>query len=394
MDKLKTKVQNIDWWELGYFILYGAIFTYSFLDTTMFEIHWPPRFGYIFLIASGLFIVAKFIWHNTYTKKEMILAAVIVISFVLSGIIADYSFLIWTGFLIVGAKDVDFNKILRVYLAIGITIMLAAFVASQMGWIENLQYTVNRDDTWVVRNSFGSVYPTDFSAHIFYLAAAGVCLSENKLTWGKIVNFLVLAVFVLDKCGARTSAICMLLMAVMLLFVKMFKNKIKTNVFYHIMNLSMVALASVFFSLVYIYDITKEWTIKLDEILSNRLSISNKALDLYDYKLFGQNIIEIGMGRDEIVRDDYFFLDSTYIRIALLYGLVLLIVTLLIFWIAGKRAIANKRFIIVVAIAVIAVHGFMEHHILEIAYNPILCFLFARCNKIEIKNKLEESNVS
>lgn len=394
MDKIKSKVQNANWWEIGYLILYGAIFTYSFLDTTMFEIQWPPRFGYIFLIASGLFTVAKFIWNNTYTKKEMIWAVIILGSFIISGVVADYSFLIWTGFLIVGAKDVDFDKILKVYLTLGITIMLAAFVASKVGWIENLQYVIQREEDLLVRNSYGSVYPTDFAAHVFYLAVAGICLSEDKITLGKIINFVVLAVFVLNKCGARTSAICMLLMAIMLVFVRVLKHKINTNVFYHVINLSTVILAGLFIGLVQFFDFTKVWMAKLDSILSNRLIISKDAINLYDYKLFGQHIVEVGLGRQEGIPGDYFFLDSSYIRIALLYGVVLFVVVMFLSWINGVKAIQNKRIIILCALAIIGVHSFMEHHILEVAYNPLCLLIFAKLGNLQIKGKLEDSNVS
>lgn len=385
MDKLKERIKQADWWEITYLIIYGSVFTFEFLNTTMFEIKWPPRFGYIFLASTALYTIAKFIWHNTYTKKEMIWAGIILFAFLMPALLTEYRFLWYTGFLIVSAKDVEFDKILKVYLVIGITIMVAAFGASQMGVIENLQYTVVRGEETIIRNSFGSVYPTDFSAHVFYLAIAGICLSENKITWGKIINFVVLAAFVLDKCSARTSAICLVLMAVLLVAVKYLKDKIKTDVIYHVMNLSMVVLAGLFISLAHIFDTAKEWLVKLDFMLSSRLSISNKAIELYDYKLFGQNIAEIGLGRSEGYREDYFFLDSSYIRIALLYGVVLLIVALLVFWLAGQYAIVNKRVIIIAAIMVIAVHSFMEHHILEIAYNPIFCFAFTKCSGIEDK---------
>ena len=385
MDKLKERLQTADWWEISYLIIYGAVFTFEFLNTTMFEVKWPPRFAYIFLASTALYVIAKFIWHNTYTKKEMIWAGIILFAFLMPALLTEYRFLWYTGFLIVGAKDIDFDKILKVYLTIGITIMLAAFVASQMGVIENLQYQVFREEEWIIRNSFGSIYPTDFSAHVFYLAIAGICLSENKITWGKIVNFVVLAIFVLDKCGARTSAICLFIIAVMLVAVKYLKDKIKMDWIYRIMNLSTVVFAGLFIVLTHTYDLSKEWAVKLDGVLSSRLSISHKAIELYDYKLFGQNIVEKGLGREVALCPDYFFLDSSYIRIALLYGVVLLFVALFVFWLAGQHALVNKRVVILAVIAVISLHSFMEHHILEIAYNPILFFVFTKCNRIEDK---------
>ena len=382
MDKLKTKLKNADWWEITYLLIYGGVFTFEFLNTTMFEVNWPPRFAFIFMGAIALYTIAKFLWHNTYTKKEMIWAGVLLFAFIMPAILTEYSFLWCVGFLIVGAKDIDFDKILKVYLVLGITVMLAAFGASQMGWIENLQYMVLRDEELIIRNSFGSVYPTDFSAHVFYLAIAGICLAEDKITWGKIINFVVLGIFVLDKCGARTSAICLFLMAVLLVAVKYLKDRIRTNVIYYVVNFSTMVFAGLFIGLTHAFDTAKDWMLKLDRMLSNRLMISHRAIEEYDYQIFGQDIVEVGLGRNTEFPADYFFLDSSYIRIALLYGVVLFFLAIVLFWISGEKAIKYKKIIIVVALVVIGVHSFMEHHILEIAYNPMLCFGFAKCKQI------------
>ena len=71
-------------------------------------------------------------------------------------------------------------------------------------------------------------------------------------------------------------------------------------------------------------------------------------------------------------------MDSSYIRIGLLYGVVLFVVVMVLFWMQGRRAIQEQRLVLLVAIAIIGLHSFMEHHLIEIAYNPILCFLFTK----------------
>lgn len=394
MDKLKMKLKQADWWEITYLIIYGAVFTFEFLNTTMFEIKWPPRFAFLFMGAIALYTIAKFIWHNTYTKKEMIWAGIILFAFIMPAILTEYRFLWCVGFLIVAAKDVEFDKILKVYLTLGITIMLAAFVASQMGVIENLVYEIWRDERTVYRNSYGSVYPTDFSAHVFYLAIAGICLSANKITWGKIINFVLLGVFVLDKCGARTSFICLIVMSIMLLFVYLFKGKNKKKWGYHVVNMSTTGFAVLYLGLTHSFDSTNAIMVRINTVLSDRLTITQKAIGLYEYKLFGQNIKEIGFGRSVEIQGEYFFLDDSYIRIALMYGIVLFIIALVLFYLDGVKAIKDNRIIILIAIAVIGLHSFMEHHILEIAYNPILCYTFTKCIRVEDKGKLEDSNVS
>ena len=386
MDKLKERLQTADWWEISYLIIYGAVFTFEFLNTTMFEVKWPPRFAYIFLASTALYVIAKFIWHNTYTKKEMIWAGIILFAFLMPALLTEYRFLWYTGFLIVGAKDIDFDKILKVYLTIGITIMLAAFVASQMGWIENLVFTALRDEAVKYRYSFGSVYPTDFSAHIFYLAVAGLCLCEDRITLGKVVNLVVLAYFVQDKCGARTSFICLIAFAIAIILVRFTKKYIKGNWIYKVINCSTIAFALLYYMFTYMFIGQENGMLKLDELLSGRLELGAKAIQTYGYKLFGQNIVERGWGRGS-TEGEYFFLDDSYIRIAMLYGIVLLIVVLVMFYFCGMRAIHSGKIIILMALVVIGLHSFMEHHILEIAYNPLLMMPFIDLRK---KSKVGE----
>ena len=302
MDKLKEKIKQADWWEITYLIIYGSVFTFEFLNTTMFEIIWPPRFGYIFLASTALYTIAKFIWHNTYTKKEMIWAGIILFAFLMPALLTEYRFLWYTGFLIVSAKDVDFDKILKVYLTIGIAIMLAAFVASQVGWIENLQYTALRGKEWIVRNSFGSVYPTDFAAHVFYLSIAIACLLHQKINCGKLSVIILFAIFVLNYCGARTSALCMFVLVTAIILIQHLKSLTEKKYILYIINFSTITFAGIFISLVHFFDYGKAWMVKIDSLLSNRLIISKEAINSYEYKLFGQNIREIGLGRQEVER--------------------------------------------------------------------------------------------
>ena len=74
MYKLKEKIQSIDWWTFFYLLIYGTLYIHEFEHTTMFKIQWPSKMGYVFIILATLYTLAKFIWKNTYTKKEMIFA--------------------------------------------------------------------------------------------------------------------------------------------------------------------------------------------------------------------------------------------------------------------------------------------------------------------------------
>ena len=191
-----------------------------------------------------------------------------------------------------------------------------------------------------------------------------MCLSENKITWGKILNFVLLTWFVLDKCDAKTGAICMIAFSILLVFIRYFKGKLKGNWIYYILNSANIVLAVTYIAMTHLYDVNNVVWFRINELLSKRLENSSSAIALYDYKLFGQTIDEIGFGGTIEQFVGYFFIDDSFLRIALKYGVVLLVVVLAIFWCSGMKAIKSRRMIIVAGIAIIALHSFMEHHLI------------------------------
>lgn len=380
MDKLKERIKQADWWEITYLIIYGGVFTFEFLNTTMFEVKWPPKFAFLFMGAIALYTAAKFIWHNTYSKKEMIWAGIILFAFIMPAILTEYRFLWCVGFLIVAAKDVEFDKILKVYLVIGITIMVAAFGASQYGFIEDLEYIIERGGEVHVRHAYGIIYPTDFAAHIFYIILAAVVYLKDRLSvCGRVWLSLLAAGFVYLVANAQTSMLCLVGFAGLCVFERVFHKYM--NRVSKVLQWTPVVCAGGFVSVAYLYDLDSTLLTRLNDLLSGRIEISKTAFDMYDVKLFGQFIQEIGNGYEVEYKTNYFFLDDSYVRILLEYGIVLFVVVLTICTIMIRHATERKDFLLVICVVCIAVQSIMEHHIINIAYNSIMLVLFAKSEK-------------
>ena len=60
-----------------------------------------------------------------------------------------------------------------------------------------------------------------------------------------------------------------------------------------------------------------------------------------------------------------------------MYGAIMLITILALWFIIAKESLEAKRFVLLGAIVVVALSCFMEHHMLEMAYNPLLILVFA-----------------
>ena len=375
-------------WENVYLIIYGVIVAHDFLDATMFRIQWPPKFGLVLYFAIMVYTLAMLCFNNKYTKKELICAGVVLAAFVIAAVAGDNSFLFEVGFLIVGAKNIHFDRILKVFFGISLVILAAAMICSQAGMIENLVYPSVRGG---VRQCFGTIYPTDFAAHVFYMAMAALCMNNRRIHIADIVIVGALGVFVYKACSAFTGTMTLGLAAIGMIVVVIVQRGLEQkeelagtdvplgwwNGILRFLTLAPVFFAALFIGMVHLYRPESAFWAKLDQILSLRLSVSAEGTANYAYRLFGQHVEEFGNGRSIETREHYFFLDDSYLRMALIYGIVILIVVLLMMIIIANRAVRYQRCMLYLAMLLIALHCFMEQHLLEMAFNPFILGMFA-----------------
>lgn len=375
-------------WENVYLIIYGVIVAHDFLDATMFRIQWPPKFGLVLYFAIMVYTLAMLCFNNKYTKKELICAGVVLAAFVIAAVAGDNSFLFEVGFLIVGAKNIHFDRILKVFFGVSLVILAAAMICSQAGMIENLVYPSVRGG---VRQCFGTIYPTDFAAHIFYMAMAALCMNNRRIHIADIVIVGALGVFVYKACSAFTGTMTLGLAAIGMIVVMIVQRRLEQkeklegtdaplgwwNGILRFLTLAPVFFAALFIGMVHLYRPESAFWAKLDQILSLRLSVSAEGTANYAYRLFGQHVEEFGNGRSIETREHYFFLDDSYLRMALIYGIVILIVALLMMIIIANRAVRYQRCMLYLAMLLIALHCFMEQHLLEMAFNPFILGMFA-----------------
>ena len=118
MDKILKKLDYYNLWNKAYLIILGLYVLINVLDTTMFEINWPEKMGYVLYAIVGGYAIAKmicFVYLKRYRAWELIFSFIIIGTFTIPAVFTtSYSYLFGIAFLIVGAKDVDFDDILKV----------------------------------------------------------------------------------------------------------------------------------------------------------------------------------------------------------------------------------------------------------------------------------------
>ncbi len=384
-------------------LFFAGFIIYIFWDimrTTMF-----PHSGMAFnmcLVFAVIILAIKIFFFDVYTFKQFICISGM---FALSIIVLLKSGYIWTFLwvlMMASAKEVPFRKILRIYLLMNITIIGLAFIASLLGVIENLAYT--RQDWVNLRYSFGCIYTTDFAAHIFFMLLVAFYLYQDRLKWYHYTGTCAAAGFIYYFCFAKLDTICILLIVLFfgiyhvlqwqsskesVIVPGMDKNSQKVFVFKRTKTYlkwkrfwkgcalaSMPVLSLLIYLLSDFYQQDNEFLESINEAITGRLALGKKGLDDYGIPLLGQDVPMVGFGGSTTLEEEYFFIDSSYLNILLRYGILFLIMVLIIY---GTICYKHKKdTVLMLAVVLLAISCFIDHHMMEAAYNPLTYALFAK----------------
>lgn len=358
-----------DFMDFMYLSILALYFLRAFFDTTLFQLPWPNwYFDLLRLLLIGYAVFKIKVNHSDSIRiavRDVILLACLILVYRSTG----YLFLVELGLLIFAAKDVPYKKILKLYFYIGLFVVSIAVLASLTGCIKDLIYY----DRMRYKHAFGIVYTTDFGAHIIYLILAYVALKNRKP--GYIVTALsLLAAYILYKySGTRCTSACLVLLAIGTVYL----NLSKSNFFDSLLIYTVPGFPIAALFLTSVYHEENLILEKANRLLSGRLSLGKAALEKYGISLWGTPFDMIGAGSDTVSRVGYNFVDSSYVMIFIRYGAVLLILmTIGLLWLCIRAKASNHRNLILVVL-VMLVHCTVEHHMLELAYNPLILLFFS-----------------
>ncbi|WP_314319806.1 hypothetical protein [Paucilactobacillus nenjiangensis] len=374
---LSSKITGINL----YFFSFTIFVVASYLQTTMYmEVISPHFFNYLQYVAITL-LLFKLLFFQKYQINEMIIS-LIMLFVSLFVLLESTSFLpIYLSLYIIASADIDMFKIVKWYFWIAIIVLIFAFISSQFGIIKNLEYVRNG----ITRNSFGIIYPTDFAAHIFYICLAYCFLYFDKLNFAKYLVFTAVAIAVYVFCDARLDMISILLIIPVMIITKIINNKNKIDLFSWCISfiLAYLTIASTF-----LYQFNFNFLFSLDKVLSQRLSISSEGIEKHGIHLFGSHVVEHGWGgsggllasQGDKPSFHYFILDSSFVRLFIIYGLLFAVLLIGLITIASYTQTIQGNLVIVAIFLLIAISSVVDQHMIELAYNPfylgIFCYLF------------------
>lgn len=365
-------------WEKVFLVIVGLYFTRLYFNTTLFSLPWPQYFDHFLRLAAAVTVWLKFECPGCKKDRRLFLGVTALIVCMLSCFSNGYLFLWDLAVLIVGAMGIRYDKILKIYCACGLVIFGLAVIGAFTGCVRDLVYSGPR-------HSFGIVYPTDFAAHVVFMALAVWVLFRRMPHQIVAVAMCGFTYILYHYSRARCGSIVMGLSVIAVLYVGLTerwgpKNRIIRG-FSNLIDWSLVVwmplCSAVMIRLSMKYTSEDTNLLAVNQWISSRLSLAHNAITEYGIKIFGTAFEMVGGGSDTVTRSGYNYIDSSYCLILLQYGVaVLLIICILNMWTAS-RAVKAKNRRMLAALALISIHSMIEHHLLELAYNPFLLLAFA-----------------
>lgn len=378
-----TKECTLVWFfEQLYLLLFCVLIGYHFFLTTMFSIQWPSFIQFYLNSAIVLVLILKTGVEEKYNLTELLIIGVLGFAFLFSWRHNENEEIFLCMLVIWGARKINFEKILKVFFTVIFLLLLFTVICSLTGRVDNLIfYQEGRG----ARMAFGVCYPTDFAAYVFFLSVVYCYLRKNKLRYVETAIVALLGILVNHFCNARLDTICLLLTAFLysyLIFMRRRQRKRgrqyeMKKILAYLLAMSPTICGAVMIVLSMLYSSQNKFLSMLNSVLNNRIYYGNKGMQLFGIPLWGQYVPMRGNGGTTERVYNYFFPDSSYIYILLQFGVLTLVAVLICWCLVGFKAIRNKNWGLLLAVALIAVQCMIEHHMMAIVYNPFFMAILA-----------------
>ena len=380
------KFHEIGNWRIDGQIIYEVAFAFefvvAFLITSTYTDYFSNHLLHTLMFVGLTLVLLKIFLFDDLDLKWLAIDAIVLILLLITWRTSKEFSLFSMGIFVLGARKVDFKRIIKIYFYVGMLLLAFVVISAMGGLIRKLVY--RRDMTNIVRQSFGIAYPTDFAAHVLYLILAYAYLKFGKIKWYDYAVFLATAVFLVKFSDARLSAYAIILSIPVLWIGQRAQtdhllSRFIASFYWTVPILSayLVIIASYFFTP------SNKILTKVNNASSGRLFLGHKAISEYGFSMFGKQIIEHGWGganglkMSQNAPANYFFVDSSFLRMTILYGIIMAIIILLAMTKISWESFQKRSFALASIIVIVSVSAMVEQRLLDLAYDPFLIALLA-----------------
>lgn len=365
-----------------FYIAFLALYVGSFVKLTTYATYvspnWISKLSYLIV---GLLLVKIYFFDELRLKSFLVNTLLLIIAFISWRKTHAFDIFMYTA-LILGAKGINFRALVEWFFKIGVIMTIFIILSSQVGIIRDLVYLRNGFS----RHALGVNYPTDFGAHVLNLVLAYCYIFFKKLNWKYYLIIFLIDILLMLATQARLDVVAILLIIPVM--------KIAQSAFYnHSISRNIASFFWIFPPVLtyitiiasYFYNSSNHIFHIFNKIFSQRLRLSHLGIERYGIHPFGNLVVEHGFGGSKgfhsfyttAMSKQYFYIDSSFMRLFIIYGIVIGIIFVTIMTIISLQSVIKREYCFAGIMLVASIGFLIEPHLLDISFNPFLIALLA-----------------
>lgn len=333
-------------------------------------------FSFVLKLARcGAYVLLlwKIVMENQYSSGQIVRYGIGAVGVLIVYYYSRYTWVVFLFLFLLACADVCFQDILRTYLwtnGIGIAIVVMSSVWELIPARNSI--TEERQ-----RYAIGFDYVTTGANYWMYWVLAYTCFRKKKITLVEAVILEAITWLFYVLTDTKNAFAIATLAIIAALFLKVWNGRLGRDIFtFFIKNMTILGTC-LMGGLIYFFDKSEFVSTTVNDLLTNRLSLSYEGIQNYGIHLFGQAIEWVGgtvYYDTETDFSSYNYVDSSYIQILLSYGIIFLIVLLIGYHLLGKRIVERQEWYLGLVIVLSAVHSMFDPQLLWLQYDVfILC---------------------
>lgn len=336
---------------------------------------------YIFLleVIPAFMITCKIILFDEYNLQELTIFFLLEFYLYMSSYIAANVDIFYFSFFIIGSRNINADRILKTFIWVNISFMVIAAILSLIGLIKNIVITRGVYSP-VYRYALGMAYPSDYAARGLALLLAYAVLKKFKLRLPEYISFIAVTLWFYLITGTRVDLLLSLLLIIFLITYPKIKHLFK-KISVRTANIGMLTYIFLIYLIgfLYTYFPSNKVLNLINSVLSGRLTYERMLFKHFPIRFTGQYIYQPGGGSG-------FFIDASFFRILWMYGIPMLLLTLILIFCLNSRFIKNINYLpLELAFIIFFISAGIDQHFLDASFNFIPLMLFADLNMFNKK---------
>lgn len=376
--KFKESHPNVA--SLLYLIALSVFIVASMIKNSQMTALFSQRFIFILELISATLATTKILFFDNHNWQELTIFSLLEFYLYMSSYIAANVDLFYFSFLIIASKNVKANQILKVFLLTNVIFLIIAAILALNGIVPNYSTTRGLYSP-IYRYALGMAYPTDYAARGLSLLLAYAVLKKFKLRLPEYISFIAVTFWFYVITGTRVDLFLSILLIILLVAYPKIKQLFK-KINVKAVNIGMLIYMFLIYLIGFLYTCFPSNKILnlINSALSGRLTHECTLFQHFPIRFTGQYIYQPGGGSG-------FFIDAAFFRILWMYGIPMLLISLVLFFMLNNRFLKNLNYLpIELAFIIFFISAGIDQHFLDASFNFIPLLLFADLKMFNSEN--------